>query len=328
MKLFKPKTLKINDTRILDYLQVYFPTETPDIDKEPDIPIYEFEAINVVYDGYTCIPDKDIIYLKFSFMVNKDDMPFSCIQLSIPIKIVKSVSAILDTSNNIENNRLLISGLIPFLMTSHFHRINKDEFYLYAKYSNKSEHLNYIKLTINLKHYIFIHSIISSLNDHKDMYPLINSKLLLSESYKCIDIIPFNIDINIDRYTYDDKRKRILLLTSTDNAYLVILVGADKLSKRYIENKVKKNSKYIPIAKFLNNIWGKKDKPVIAIKNKIPAYFANNNTTDDIDVYYFLEDIDTISKDEISDYTLRCIEFRKTAYETFIQQITDYVENL
>lgn len=328
MKIFKPKSLTVNDSRILDYLQVYFPTETPDIAEGPDIPIYEFEAINIVYDGYTCIPKKDVIYLKFSFMVNKDGYPFGSIQLSIPIKIVKNVSATLDTSDNIENNRLLISGLLPFLMTSHFHRVNKDEFYLYAKYSNKSKAINYIKLTINLKHYIFIHSIISSLNDHKDIHPLINSKLLLPKSYKCIDIIPFTIDVNIDRYTYDDKRKRILLLSSTENAYLVILVGADKLHKRYIENRVKRNSKYIPISKFLNTVWAKKDKPVIVIKNKIPGYFANNNTTDDVDACYFLEDIDSISKDEMDDYALRCIEFRKTAYETFIQQITEYVENL
>ena len=45
MKIFKPKSLTVNDSRILDYLQVYFTTETPDIEKGPDVPIYEFEAI-------------------------------------------------------------------------------------------------------------------------------------------------------------------------------------------------------------------------------------------------------------------------------------------
>lgn len=325
MNLFKPKPLKVNDRRILDYLQVYFPTETPDIEKGPDVPIYDFEAINIVYDGYTCIPKKDVIYLKFSFMVNKDGDPFGCIQLSIPIKIVKTVDVELDDSDNIEHNRLLISGLIPFLMTSHFHRVNKDEFYVYAKYSNKSKAINYIKLTINLKHYIFIHSIISSLNDHKSMKPLTNSKLLLPKSYKCIDIIPFTIDINVDVYTYDYQRKRILLLTSTDNVYMVILVGADKLC---INNKIIKNKKYVVLDRFLSIVYSIEDKPIIAIKNKIPGYFANNNTTDDVDAYYFLEDIDTIPKDKMDEYTLKCIEFRKTAYETFIQQITTYVKNL
>jgi hypothetical protein len=319
MKIFKPKSLKINDKRIINYQQIYFENGIIESDNYDDI-IPEVSSIAIVFDGYDCKPNKNIVLIKFSFIVSNNDLSFN-MQVSIPVKITAINSTLeLDTSNNIDGNRLMISAIMPFTMTSHFYRDSKDSYHIIVRHDKPDSPIKYLRLNLRLQDYVFMSSILSSLYNHREMNPMTNAKLIVKRlSYKCISTIPFNIEVDIQRITYNPDKKHIILLAECENFYMVVFVGAKNIYT-YALKRLANNTNFIDKTKFSDEVSRITNKPVIYIKDTITAYFIQSDKI--VESCYFLSNVSTATE------CVHCIEFRKIAYDSFISNIKNYIYKL